>query len=254
MLGVEVGLVEAGAVDLGQKCAEPPRQAPPAGSVAVVAQVRPQIDSPRDLAHQQESAAVLILAGRDPLWTADVLPLERVEQARLAHRARHEPEAGQRVAQPHPKAHDVLALEKHGYLFAAGAERQALDVAIRVAADDRARQLQEVFGAEQARLAQQSAIVRLELDERPPPRAYEEERQREQTAADGSEREQEFQHFHDAIVLSGFLRSRSPSGPFAGADVLPQVAQALPPIDARLPIRRPPQPPRVAATPPDLRP
>jgi hypothetical protein len=111
MVGVQVGMAKAGAVQASQRRAKVARDLPPARGIFLRLQEGPQLH-PRHLAHQKEGPSLTVLAGRQPFRPANAFALERLQHPRLAEAPRQKAKASQGVAQSRPPSYAMLAFEE----------------------------------------------------------------------------------------------------------------------------------------------
>ena len=84
MLCIQVGMVEASVVDLGQCHTEAPSQVAATAWVALFRQHRSKFDCGRNLTQQEKGTPPRIRARRDPLWPVDSCIRQRAQDAGLA--------------------------------------------------------------------------------------------------------------------------------------------------------------------------
>ncbi len=167
MIGVQVGMAEAGAVKACQGDAEVVGDTPTPRGCLLVTEDGSQL-RPDDLAHEEEGPPLAILAGSQPFGTTDAFALERLQRPSLAHRPRDEAEAGQGVGQSRPPADTMLAFEEGDPAPRPRAELDASHIAIRVAADNVrrfSRQSQEMLRLNQTVLAEQRTVARRDFED-----------------------------------------------------------------------------------------
>jgi hypothetical protein len=87
MVDVQIGMMETGRVQASQSSSQLACDAPPAPCISFPSQDYSQLH-PRRFPDQQESAAPIILARRQPLRTGKAFTLERLQHPRLAQAAR----------------------------------------------------------------------------------------------------------------------------------------------------------------------
>ena len=150
MLRVQVRMVEAGIVHVGQRFAEPAGQPAPARGIALPMQEQAEIDGPRQFTNEQEGPAVTVLAGGEPFRTGNAGTMELAEDRCLAAGMRDETEACPGVGQPAAPGDAMLSLEERGHHVVAAAESDAQNVAVGMAADDHPGQSEEAGQGRQA--------------------------------------------------------------------------------------------------------